>query len=323
MTHRLSARRPLGAVALAGAALALLTACGGQWLSEIESADADAGIAEPMPVPEAERAKKVIESIEVNKDLAERVPAEYRSDGLTVVSSIGYPPMELWAPNGSDAIGVDPAIAQAIARKLGLKMTLEDQEFASMIPGLMSDRYDMLMSSMTDNAERRTTTTFVDYVAAGNAFLVVEGNPEGIEIPSDLCGEIVAVVEGGSSALVAKDFSQECEDAGDEPYEILTFRGDGQANLTVQSGRAVATITDYPVAAYRASNPESRVTAVQIEGGESLWGIGFDKRDTELAEVVRDALAEMIDNGTYRKILEAWDVGGMAVESAVINGGGE
>lgn len=321
MARSQSRRRSIAIVATVGAALCLLTACGGQWLSEIEKAENGGSVAEPMPVPEDERAKDVLESIEVNKALAEDVPPEYRSEGLKVVSSVGYPPMELWAPNGDDAIGVDPAIAQGIARTLGLRMTLEDQEFNSMIPGLMSDRYDMLLSSMTDNAERRQTTSFVDYVSAGNAFLVEAGNPEGIEEPSDLCGEIIAVVEGGSSALVAEELSKKCEDAGEEPYEILTFQGDGEANLTVQSGRAVATITDYPVAAARAANPESKVTAVRIDGGESAWGIGIDKRDTALVEVVRDALQDMIDNGSYQKILDAWDVGEMAVDSAVINGG--
>lgn len=192
-----------------------------------------------------------------------------------------------------------------------------------MIPGLISGRYDMLLSSMTDNPERQETTTFVDYVSAGNAFLVAAGNPEQIALPADLCGKIVAVVDSGSSAGLAEGFSAACTEAGKAPYELLKFDGDSPANLAVQSGRAVATITDYPVAAARAADPENKMAAVQIEGDESLWGIGMKKENTELVDAVQAALQSMIDSGTYQEILDAWDVGGMAVSTATVNGGGQ
>ncbi|MEB4614378.1 ABC transporter substrate-binding protein [Leucobacter sp. M11] len=324
MLHTTTTKFRTGALALlTGAVLLGTTACGGQSLSETEPAG-DGGRAaavEFMPVPDEDLAQSVLESIEVNEELAKLVPDAIRSEGLKAVTSVGYPPMEEWGTNGKDIIGVDPAIAHGIARTLGLKMTLVDQEFNSMIPGLMSGRYDMLLSSMTDTPERQETTTFVDYVSAGNAFLVAAGNPEKIAAPADLCGKIVAVVDSGSSAGLADGFSADCEAAGEAPYEILKFDGDSGANLAVQSGRAVATITDYPVAAARAAIAENEQTAVQIEGDESLWGIGIDKKNTELVDAVQAALQAMIDNGDYEKILTAWNVEGMAIDTALVNGG--
>ncbi|WP_336992773.1 ABC transporter substrate-binding protein [Leucobacter sp. VD1] len=311
----------LSGAIVAGVALLGLTACGGQSLSDTGSGAKASGEVEFMAVPDEEKAKDIIEGIEPSEKAAALLPEQFKNDGLRWVTSVGYPPMEEWASDGEGIIGVDPALGHAISRTLGVSMTIEDQEFNSMIPGLISKRYDVLASSMTDNAERRETTTFINYVSAGNAFLVATGNPESIKVPADLCGKIVAVVDSGSSAGLAEEYSAECEAAGKAPYEILAFDGDSPANLAVQSGRAVATITDYPVAAARAADPENKMDAIAIEGGESLWGLGVDKSNQELAEAIQAALQELIDNGTYLEILEAWSVEGMAIDEATINAG--
>lgn len=326
MTQRPTTVRIAAGIIAVGALLVGLTACGGQSLSDVKKSEQAAASGTfsndgALPVPPEEKAKKVIEQIEVDQALAARVPDKIRSTGLRVTTSVGYPPMEEWATNGTDVIGVDPALANAISRKLGLKMTIQDQEFNSMIPGLISGRYDLLLSSMTDNAERRETTTFVDYVKAGNAFLVAAGNPSKVADPADLCGKTVAVVEGGSSALLAEQFSKDCAANGTPAYDVLKLAGDSEANLAVQSGRAVATITDYPVAVAHAADPESKSEAVRIEGDESIWGIGIDNSNAEFAKVVQGAVQSLMDDGSYEKLLDAWGVGEMALSKATINGG--
>ncbi|WP_314147257.1 transporter substrate-binding domain-containing protein [uncultured Leifsonia sp.] len=306
--------------ALAGLVAASLAGCGAQSLSEAADAT-DRPAAAAMPVPADEPAKAVIEAVKADADLTAKLPSGMASAGIKWTTSIGYPPMEKWGANGKEVIGVDAAIAQAISRKLGTGMTIQDQEFNSMIPGLISGRYDALISSMTDNAERQKTTTFVDYVKAGNAFLVMAGNPQHIRNPQDLCGKTVAVVASGSSAGLAEQYSADCTKAGSPAYDILKFEGDSEANLAVQSGRAVATITDYPVAEDRAADKANNVAAVKIDGDESLWGIGIDNSKKAFAALIQKALQALMDDGSYGKILEAYHVTGMAIDAASINGG--
>ncbi|GAA2188726.1 hypothetical protein GCM10009786_18890 [Leucobacter alluvii] len=128
-------------------------------------------------------------------------------------------------------------------------------------------------------------------------------------------------LESGYSAVLAEEFSADCEDAGQTAYDILMLAGDSEANLSVQSGRATATITDYPVAVERASDPESEMEAIRIEGNESIWGIGIDKADEELVDSVQQALQSLMDDGTYGEILDAWGLQEMAITEATINGG--
>lgn len=271
------------------------------------------------PVPEEEKAKSALDAVEEDPELKAMLPEDVRKRGLRWTMAVGYPPMELWNSDNSSPIGVDPAIAHAISKKLGVPMSITNQDFASMIPGLMSKRYDVMISSTTDNEERRKTTTFVDYVQSGNAFLVYEGNPESIAKPDDLCGKSVAVVANGSSFEKAKEFSKDCEKNGMDPYKILSFEDDNNANLAVQSRRSSATITDFPVAAYRASDPENHLFSVPIDGDEAVWGMGVDKSRADLVDPIQAALTSLMEDGTYEEILKAWEVERMAIDEATVN----
>lgn len=312
----------LAAIGLATALTAALAGCGGELLSEVEAEgeDVDLSKVQFMDVPDEEQAKDAIEAIEPVAEIHDLVPQEFR-EGIAWTTSVGYPPMEMFGSNGTDIIGVDPAFAHAVSRVLGVPITIENQEFNAMIPGLVSGRYDVLSSSMTDNEERRETTTFVDYVESGNAFLVAEGNPLGIEQPMDLCGHTIALVDAGSSAALADELSDECVEAGDDPYEILRFDGDQAANLSLESGRSDATVTDYPVAVSYAASEDVSVEAVAIDGGGSIWGIGVDNSNEDLAEAIQAAVQHLMDTGAYAEILEAWEVDEMAIDTATINGG--
>ncbi|NRQ40445.1 ABC transporter substrate-binding protein [Nonomuraea sp. NN258] len=309
-------------LATAVALLAATAACGAQSL--------DAGSPQPASgapavvldqAPAEEKAAPVINAITPDPALAAKVPAKLKSDGLKVVSSIGYPPMELYASDGKTPIGFDPALARAIARKLGVKVSITDEEFNSQIPGVLSGRYDFVISSMSDTAERQSQVTFVDYVQAGAGLLVKKGNPAGVNGPADLCGKTVSVVDNGSSMELAEEYGADCEKSGKPAVNLLKFPGDQEALLQVTGGRAQATITDYVVAANKAADPKLAVEAIALEGTESPWGIGMKPDDKQLIESVKGALDALIASGEYAKLLQAWNLDKLAVQSAVINGG--
>ncbi|WP_197275173.1 transporter substrate-binding domain-containing protein [Luteipulveratus halotolerans] len=212
-------------------------------------------------------------------------------------------------------------MARAIARRLGVHIEVRNEDFNAQIPGLITSRFDVVMTSMTDNAERQQKVTFVDYVSAGAAYLVKKGNPAGIRTPADVCGKTVSVVDNGSSLELATTYDKQCKTAGKPKVTILKFPGDQDALLAMTSGRAQANITDYVVAAYRAGDPKTDSEAVPIACTESPWGIAMNPQEKQLIDAVRTALQSLIASGDYRKILAAWDLDKLAVKSAVVNGG--
>ncbi|WP_067175410.1 ABC transporter substrate-binding protein [Microtetraspora niveoalba] len=306
----------------AGGLLAATAACGAQ---SLDAGDSSAAASAPAVVldqaPAEEKAADVINAITPDPELAAKAPASLKSGGLKVVSSIGYPPMELYASDGKTAIGFDPALARAIARKLGVKVTITDEEFNSQIPGVLTGRYDFVISSMSDTPERQGQVTFVDYVQAGAALLVKKGNPAGVAGPADLCGKTVSVVDNGSSMELAEDYDAACKKDGKPAMDILKFPGDTEAMLQVGNGRAQASVTDYVVAAYKAADPKLEMEAITLDGTASPWGIGMKPDNKQLIDSVQGALDSLIKSGEYGKLLKAWNLDALAVESAVVNGG--
>ncbi|NUT10430.1 MAG: ABC transporter substrate-binding protein [Nonomuraea sp.] len=310
-------------VLAAGALLAATSACGAQSLDGGEPAPSGAAPAAVTldQAPAEEKAADVINAITPDQAVAAKAPARLKTEGLKVVSSIGYPPMELYASDGKTPIGFDPALARAIARKLGAKITITDEEFNSQIPGVLTGRYDFVISSMSDTPERQKQVTFVDYVQAGAGMIVKKGNPAGIAAPADLCGKTVSVVDNGSSMELAESYDADCEKSGKPAVNVLKFPGDQEALIQVTGGRAQASITDYVVAAEKAADPKLAVEAVALEGTESPWGIGMKPDDKQLIDSVKGALDSLITSGEYAKLLHAWNLDKLAVQSAVINGG--
>lgn len=325
MNTRTRTRKIRSSVLASAALLALLstTACGGQSLSapDDEAAAGDGASFSAAPAPDEDLAKSVIDGITPNPDLTAALPGAVKAEGIKMTTSEGYPPMELLAKDGKTLIGVDPSLGRAIANKLGVKITINNEDFNAQIPGITTGRYDIIMSSMTDNEERRKTVTFVDYVQAGNGWVVKAGNPAGMGAPETACGKTVAVVDNGSSLALAEGFDKDCKAAGKDGLKILKFAGDQDAILQVRNNRADAGINDYPVAAYRAQTSKRKLEAVAIKGDESLWGIAMNQDNKELIDAMQKALQELIDDGSYAKVLDAWNVQQMAIETATINDG--
>ena len=82
-----------------------------------------------------------------------------------------YPPDEFIASDGKTVIGMDADLAKAIAELMGLKATVQNATFDSIIPGLAAGKYDLGMSSFTDTKEREKTVDFVTYLTAGDVDL--------------------------------------------------------------------------------------------------------------------------------------------------------
>ena len=300
---------------------AALTGCGGQSLAETPSASgAPAAGAFKNAAPAGDLAASQIAAIEVDADLAARVPAAIKTGGLKIAAAEGYPPMEMFDTDGKTMIGVDMSLARAMGNLLGVEAKISNSDVSGMMPGVVSGRFDVLMSGFNDTAERREKVSFVDYAKSSGSIMVAKGNPEGIKSPADLCGETMAVLDNGYYMQLAEQFSKDCETKDQKPIKILGFANDPEALLQVQNGRAVAGLNDYPVAVFRAKESNGALEAIEIPGS-SLFGIAIDPKNEELVTLVQDTMNKLIKDGTYTEILGAWELDQMALPEATVNQG--
>ncbi len=264
-------------------------------------------------------------AIAVDSAAAALLPAEF-ADGFSVASDIPYAPMELFDENDNPT-GFDYDLSQAIAAKLGVKISFDDQDWDGIIPSLQSGAHDVIMSGMNDTLERQKVLDFVDYFKAGFAVLVPKGNPTGIAALADLCGKPVAIQTATAQIDLVNAVNPSCKKAGKANIEVLEFPTDGDAQNAIRAGKAVAGVNDGQVAAYTAQtagagkyfeivNPNDPPVGFE----SALTGIGVLKKNTGLRDAIQAALQSLIADGTYGELLAKWNLSSFAVTEATVNG---
>ncbi|MFE9796674.1 ABC transporter substrate-binding protein [Streptomyces goshikiensis] len=313
-TRRTTATRSriaaVGAIAVAGALV--LTGCGDQTESGGSSTPSSS-------------AKK-----DNTAPLFSALPKKIQDAGVIKVGTdSAYAPMEF--VEGGKIVGVDPDIAEALGKQLGVKFEFTAGTFDGLITSIYTGRQDVIMSSITDNKKRQEGlddkgqkigkgVDFVDYFSSGLSLLVKKGNPEGIKSMDDLCGKTVAVQRG---TIYEDTFKAQAEKCGDKKLTIQAFDTDAEAQTRVKAGGAVADLNDYPVAAYTVKTSGGG-NDFEIAGQQSdvgLFGIGVSKENTQLRDALKQALDAAIKDGSYGKALEKWNVQDSAVKSATVNAG--
>jgi polar amino acid transport system substrate-binding protein len=313
------ARVVLTGVVLVGALM--LVGCGGQPIGTSGKAPDGGGSASAaVDVPAGDLAGSVLKKLEVDPELAARVPAKIKADGLTIATADGYPPMEMFDKDGKTMIGVDMSIARALGAIWGVKVDIQNSDQNAMIPGVASGRYDMVISGLNDTAVRREKVSFVDYAKSAGAFVVAKGNPKGIKTAADMCGKTLAVLDNGYYMQLAQTYSDDCVAKGASKIDIMGFANDPEALLQLQNGRADAGMNDFPVAQYRVSQSDDKLEAVEIPG-EALFGIGIGPDAKDLISLTQDTMNKLMKDGAYDDILSAWDLGGMGIDEATVDKG--
>ena len=112
---------------------------------------------------------------------------------LVVATSPDFPPFE--SLDGSDIVGIEPKLMQAIADKLGMELVWEQVDFDSIIPGIQAGRYDAGVAGISITADRLKNCDFSDPYFLANQVIVVNPGSD-IQSKADLTGKTIAVQTG-------------------------------------------------------------------------------------------------------------------------------
>ncbi|RYJ24447.1 putative arginine/ornithine binding protein [Streptomyces sp. L-9-10] len=302
----------VGALAVAGTLL--LTACGDQ--------------------TEGAKKKDSGSSAGAKAPLFDQLPKAIQDKGVVKVGSdIAYPPVEFKDKSGK-TVGIDPDLADALGKQLGVKFEFENGTFDTLLTGLRSKRYDIAMSAMTDTKDRQNGVDgdtgkkvgegvdFIDYFTAGVSIYTKKGDDKGITTWSDLCGKKMVVQRGTVSHDLAKAESGKCTQAGKGKITLEAFDNDLEAQTRLRGGGADAGSSDFPVAAYAVKTSgggnDFQLVGEQVEAAP--YGIAVAKNNP-LTKALQSALDAIIKNGEYDKVIAKWGVADGAVKEAKLNGG--
>jgi polar amino acid transport system substrate-binding protein len=252
--------------------------------------------------------------------LAAEVPAKIRSTGTLVVATAAtYAPNEFMRPNGHGVLGMDPDLTRAIATLLGLRARIVNTRFDAILPGVGDGRYDLGISSITDTKARENAVDFVTYYSAGTSFFVKANAGPKIKSVADLCGRVLAVVDGTTQAADAEAQTARCRKAGKPDVTVAVFPDHLSADVALESSRDAVGMADSPVASYIVEQSGGQLVLTGKPYGVAPYGIALPK-GSGMAKPVLDALKKLMADGTYRAILTKWGIESGAITSPSING---
>ncbi|GAA4541635.1 ABC transporter substrate-binding protein [Pseudonocardia xishanensis] len=251
--------------------------------------------------------------------LAAMVPAAVSADGKLVFGTdASYPPNEFTDTDGTTVIGMDVDLGTAVAQKLGLTAQFENSQFSGIIPGIDGARYEAGISSFSITPERTATVDMVSYFTAGTSLAVKAGNPDGLD-PERLCGRAIGVQAGTTQADEITQRQADCAAQGQPPIQVTELQQQTDVTLALTSNRIVGMLADSPVAAYAVTTTSNAVEVVGDPYDTAPYGVVIKKNSGQFAQAVQGAIQSLIADGTYKSILDKWNVANGAIPTSQIN----
>jgi polar amino acid transport system substrate-binding protein len=232
---------------------------------------------------------------------------------ITFCSDISGPPLEFFDANNV-AVGSDIDIGKELAKRMGVTAEFKNTAFSAIIPSLQAKQCDAILSQLFDKPARREVVDFVDYMYSSQSFLVPNGNPKHIMGMEDISGLKIAVENGTTIQSLIDDQNKTFAAAGKAAAVAVVFPKDSDARQALQVGQVDAYGTTLESAAYFlqtaghvfdiGGTPFAKITA----------GIATRKDDADLHDALQKAFDAMKADGSYKKLLDKWGLGGDAIE---------
>lgn len=205
--------------------------------------------------------------------------------------------------------GFDVDFANEIGDRLGLEIEFIQGKFDTFIPGLQTDRWDVVVAGQAITEERRRQVDFsLPYrVSAVTVFLGAD-DPSQVTELDDLAGKRIAVLAGSSDV----ERAESVPDA-----ELVTYDNATLALTDLSRGRVDAYIGSRFAGTYFAEQYELDVAATDLELALEQNAMSMAKGEDELREEMDRLVREMTDDGTIAELSTKWFGPGEDVTDAV------
>lgn len=229
---------------------------------------------------------------------AEELAKIKESGVLRIAMSGQYPPFN-FVNEQNEVVGFDPAIGTEIATRMGLKTEIVTTAWDGIIGGLLANKYDAVVGSMSITEERDKVIDFVGpYYNTKRAIFTKAG--------SDIT--TVAQLETAKVGVTLGETHEQW--ARDQGYDIKTYKGLPELLLELQNGRVDVIVNDSIPVMLAMKAGQYDLSVITDPSAEPIGaGIAIREGSPELAAAMQKALDEMMADGTYLKIAEEW-VGG-------------
>ncbi|WP_178130798.1 transporter substrate-binding domain-containing protein [Reyranella sp. CPCC 100927] len=223
----------------------------------------------------------------------------------TVVTEGNFPPFNMVDAQGKPA-GFEVELAQAICQRAKIECKIVVAKWDEIIPGLLDKRYDIAMASLQITSERRKHVAFSRrYYTPPAAFVTAKeaAVPDGA--PVLMRGKTVGTQR-------ATTFADYLDRTFRKTIKLRQFPTAEEARRELVAGKVDAVLGDKVSLWKWLGSPEGACCAFfgqDIKDTRTLGegvAAGFRKDDPKLRETFNKALAELLADGTHKKIADRY-----------------
>lgn len=192
--------------------------------------------------------------------------------------------------------GFDVAIANLIARDLGVELEILDQVSQSRIPNLTSNKVDIVVSSLGITAERAKTIMYTNAIYVDEQ-MVIAPTSAAITSLNDLVGKRVGVTRSTTNDTIITEKAV-------EGTNIQRFDDDAATNQALFAGQVDAIVSG--VAAANAINAQTDQFQRKFAVRQSPMGIGVRRGDADLHQWLNTEIMLLWNSGEIQAAQQQW-----------------
>jgi polar amino acid transport system substrate-binding protein len=241
-----------------------------------------------------------------SEGISSLVPNEYKDNGVKIAAYNDWAPAEFLDEDG-ELVGWSVDLAHAMAKILGVDITITGTTFDAIIPGLQSKKFDAGFASFGPTDERLQVLDMVGEVVDGTAYASLKKNNLVVSETQDLCGRSVGVIVGAFDfQYLTKQNTEVCDAEGLENIQLDQYKTQADAQLAMSSGRVDFVAAGSQKLQYLALQRDE-VAISDLVSNPVYNCIGIRKGDP-LGTAMNEAVQQLIDNGKYEEILNKWGI---------------
>ncbi|MFA1822609.1 transporter substrate-binding domain-containing protein [Virgibacillus oceani] len=222
---------------------------------------------------------------------------EIKDSGVLRVGFEGtYRPFNFLDEN-EEYTGFDVDIANELTERLGVEAEFVSTSWDSLIGGLNSDRFDVIIAQMTITEERMESVDFTDpYVMTGSV-LITREDTDDISQLEDISGRRVGTAAGSTFEDVANSV---------DGADLTLYESINEYLQDLLNGRLDVIINDQLLISYNIQEEDLPIKIASDILNEDEIAMAVDKGKEELVEKLNEELANIMEDGTYEEIYRKW-----------------
>lgn len=226
------------------------------------------------------------------------------SDKLIMGTNAAFPPFEFTTSEGlvGEFDGIDVAIAQKIADKMGKELAISDMEFDGLVAAVKTGKVDMAVAGMTANEERRQNVDFSIPYYVATQVMIVRADDDSITKAEDLKSDKkVGVVLGYTGDKIVTETIQVAE------TNIVRANRGIDVVQDVKNGKLDAVVMDSATGKALADKNGLKIVEDPEVFESEEYAIAVQKGNTELLDTINSVLEEMLANGEITALAEKYE----------------